>query len=105
MKLEKELENDHDYEEGHGGKQTRYNASNEREKEPVVHMPNREQPMQMVQVLSSYSRVLQAPALTHVQEDIDMDRGEKQQFLTLSKLQPPRALVVRATLTPTKASS
>jgi len=96
MKLKNE--NDHDYEEGCGGKRTRYNTSNE--KETMAHTPNKEQSMPEVQASSNYSRVLQAPAPTHLQEDVNMDGGEKQQFPSLPRPQPPRVLVTGVAVVP-----
>jgi len=58
-----------------------------------VHTLNKEQSTLEVQASSNYSRVLQAPLPTRIQEDVNMDGGVKQQFPSLPRLQPPRVLV------------
>ena len=68
MKLKKELEKGSDYKEGRQGKRARYNASTQ---ETLTNELNNEQAASMVKVPSNYLQVLQAPASTDVQMDVD----------------------------------
>jgi len=68
MKLEQEIEKGN-YEEGCQGKRVRYNAPTE---ETSMNMSNNEQ-APAVRVPQNYSQVLQAPAPTHVQMDVDKE--------------------------------
>ena len=69
MKLEQEIEKGSNYKEGHQGKRARYNAPTE---EMLTNMLNNEQ-APTVKVPLNYSQVLQTPALTDVQMDIDRE--------------------------------
>jgi len=68
MKLEHEVGKGN-YEESHQGKRARYNAPTE---ETLMNTSNNEQ-VPAVRVPQNYSQVLQAPAHTHVQMDIDKE--------------------------------
>jgi len=68
MKLEQKIGKG-DYEESCQGKRARYNAPTE---EMSMNMSNNKQ-VPAARVPQKYSQVLQAPAPTHVQMDIDKD--------------------------------
>jgi len=84
MKLEHEV-GEGDYEESHQGKRARYNAPTE---EMSTNTSNNEQ-VPAVRAPQNYSQVLQAPAPTHVQMDIDKEGSGMGQFPALPKPQPP----------------
>ena len=84
MKLEQEIEKG-DYEEGHQGKRARYNIPTE---EMLMNMSNNKQ-APVVRAPQNYSQVLQAPAPTHIQMDIDKEGSGTGQFPALPKPQLP----------------
>jgi len=84
MKLEQEIERG-DYKEGHQGKRASYNAPTE---EMLTNTSNNEQ-VPAVRVPQNYSQVLQAPAPTHVQMDVDKEGSGMGQFPALPKPQLP----------------
>jgi len=90
MKLKQEIEKGSDYEEGCQGKRARYNAPTE---EMSMNMSNNGQ-MPTVRVPLNYSQVLQTPAPTDVQMDIDREGYGMGQFPSLPKPQPPRSTMV-----------
>jgi len=75
MKLEQEIGKG-DYEESCQGKRARYNAPTE---ETSTNMSNNKQ-VPAVRAPQNYSQVLQAPAPTHVQMDIDKEESGMGQF-------------------------
>ena len=87
MKLEQEIEKCSDYKEGCQGKRARYNALTE---ETSMNTSNNKQ-ASTVRATPNYSQVLQAPAPTDVQMDIDWEGNGVEQFPSLPKPQPPRA--------------
>jgi len=80
MKLEHEVGKG-DYEEGHQGKRARYNAPTEEMSRNTL---NNEQ-VPAVRAPQNYSQVLQAPAPTHVQMDVDKEGSRMGQFPALPK--------------------
>jgi len=90
MKLKQEIEKSSNYEEGCQGKRVRYNAPTE---EMSMNMSNNKQ-MSIVRVPPNYSQVLQAPAPTDVQMDVDRKGNRAGQFPSLPKPQLPRATMV-----------
>jgi len=90
MKLEQEIEKGSDYKEGCQGKRVRYNAPTE---EMLTNTLNNEQ-ASTVRAPPNYSQVLQAPAPTDIQMDIDREGNRMGQFPSLPKPQPPRSTTV-----------
>jgi len=84
MKLEHEVGKGN-YKESRQGKGARYNAPTE---EMLMNMSNNEQ-APAVRVPQNYSQVLQAPAPTHVQMDVDKEESGMGQFPALPKAQLP----------------
>jgi len=83
MKLEQQIEKGN-YKEGRQGKRARYNAPTEK---TSTNTSNNEQvPAVRVQ---NYSQVLQAPAPTHIQMDVDKEGSGTGQFPALPKPQLP----------------
>ena len=68
MKLKQEIEKGN-YKEGCQGKRVRYNAPTE---ETLTNTSNNEQ-VPAVRARQNYSQVLQAPAPTHAQMDVDKE--------------------------------
>jgi len=87
MKLKQEIEKGSDYEEGCQGKRARYNTLIE---EILMNMSNNEQ-VPIVRVPLNYSQVLQTPAPTDVQMDVDREGNGMGQFPSLPKPQLPRS--------------
>jgi len=87
MKLEQEIEKGSNYKEGHQGKRARYNAPTE---EMSTNTSNNKQ-APTVRVPLNYSQVLQTPAPTDFQMDIDREGNGMGQFPSLPKPQPPRS--------------
>jgi len=85
MKLEQEIRKG-DYEESCQGKRARCNAPTE---ETSMNTSNNEQ-VPTVRVPQNYSQVLQAPAPTHVQMDVDKEGSGTGQFPALPKPQLPQ---------------
>jgi len=92
MKLKQEIEKGSDYMEGRQGKKARYNALTEK---TSMNMSNNEQ-ASTVRVPPNYLQVLQAPAPTDAQMDIDIDQegNRAEQFPSLPKPQLPRTTMV-----------
>ena len=88
MKLEQEIGKG-DYEESCQGKRVRYNAPTE---ETSTNMLNNKQ-VPAVRAPQNHSQVLQAPAPTHVQMDIDKEGSGMGQFPALPKPQPPQEIM------------
>jgi len=84
MKLKQEIRKG-DYEESCQGKRARYNTPTE---ETLTNMSNNEQ-VPAVRVPQNYSQVLQAPAPTHIQMDVDKEGSRTGQFPALPKPQLP----------------
>jgi len=99
MKLEHEVGKG-DYEESCQGKRARYNAPTE---ETLMKMLNNEQ-VPAVRVPQNYSQVLQAPAPTHVQMDIDKEGSGTGQFPALPKPQPPLETMASMVTIPRRAN-
>jgi len=85
MKLEQEIGKG-DYKESCQLKRARYNAPTE---EMLTNMLNNEQ-VPAVRAPQNYSQVLQAPAPTHIQMDVDKEESRTGQFPALPKPQPPQ---------------
>jgi len=85
MKLEQEIRKGN-YEESCQGKRVRYNAPTE---ETSMNMSNNKQ-VPTVRVPQNYSQMLQAPAPTHIQMDIDKEESRMGQFPALPKPQLPQ---------------
>jgi len=96
MKLKQEIEKGSDYKEGCQGKRVRYNALTE---ETLMNTLNNKQ-VSIVRAPPNYSQVLQAPAPTDVQMDIDREENGAGQFPSLPKPQPPRATMVSTVTIP-----
>jgi len=84
MKLKQEIRKGN-FEESCQGKRVRYNAPTEK---TLMNMSNNEQ-VPTVRAPQNYSQVLQAPAPTHVQIDINKEGSGTGQFPALPKPQPP----------------
>jgi len=84
MKLKHEVGKG-DYEESRQGKRARYNTPTE---ETSMNTSNNKQ-VPAVKAPQNYSQVLQAPAPTHVQMDMDKEGSRMGQFPALPKPQPP----------------
>jgi len=84
MKLRQEIGKGN-YKESHQGKRVRYNTPTE---EMSMNTLNNKQ-VPAVRVPQNYSQVLQAPAPTHIQMDIDKEGSGMGQFPALPKLQLP----------------
>jgi len=100
MKLEQEIEKGSNYEEGHQGKRARYNTPTE---ETSTNTSNNEQ-VSTVRVPPNYLQVLQAPAPTDIQMDIDREGNRVGQFPSLPKPQPPRTTMVSTVTIPCGAN-
>jgi len=95
MKLKQEIERGN-YEEGCQGKRARYNAPTE---EMSTNMSNNKQ-VPAVRVPQNYSQVLQAPAPTHIQMDVDKEGSGTGQFPALPRPQLPWETMASAVTTP-----
>ena len=99
MKLKQEIERG-DYKEGHQGKRARYNAPTE---ETLMNMSNNKQ-VPAVRAPQNYSQVLQAPAPTQVQMDIDKEGSGTGQFPALPKPQPPQETMASSVTIPCRVN-
>jgi len=96
MKLEQEIEKCSDYKEGCQGKRARYNALTE---ETSMNTSNNKQ-ASTVRATPNYSQVLQAPAPTNIQMDVDWERNGAGQFPSLPKPQLPRTTMASTVTIP-----
>jgi len=96
MKLKQEIEKGSDYKEGCQGKRARYNALTE---EMLTNTSNNKW-ASTVRVPPNYWQVLQAPAPTDVQMDIDQEGNRAGQFPSLPKPQLPRATMMSTVTIP-----
>jgi len=90
MKLKQEIEKGSNYKEDCQGKRVRYNALTE---EMSMNMSNNKQ-APTIRVPLNYSQVLQTPAPTDVQMDVDREGNRTGQFPSLPKPQLPRSTMV-----------
>ena len=88
MKLE-QIEKGSNYKEGWQGKRVRYNAPTE---EMSMNTSNNKQ-VPTVRVPLNYSQVLQTPAPTDIQMDIDREGNGMVQFPSLPKPQLPGSML------------
>ena len=100
MKLKQEIEKGSNYKEGHQGKRVRYNALTE---EMLTNTLNNKQ-ASTVRAPLNYSQVLQAPAPTDIQIDIDQEANRVGQFPFLPKPQLPRSIMASMVTIPCGAN-
>jgi len=99
MKLKQEIGKGN-YKESHQGKRVRYNAPTE---ETLMNTSNNKQ-VPAVRVPQNYSQVLQAPAPTHVQMDVDKEGSGTGQFPALLKSQLPQETTASSVTIPHRAN-
>jgi len=99
MKLEQEIGKGN-YKESHQGKRVRYNAPTQETSTNTLN--NKQGPA--VRAPQNYSQVLQAPAPTHVQMDVDKEESGTGQFPALPKPQLPQETMASMVTIPCKVN-